>query len=117
MNVFHPEKKRRKRDGYAEGDYTLYKEGGAAEFVRGDDAVGFLGTRNRITFKTEEEREWLGWEATTEDVKVNCEDLKVLGKGDFKALMKWRTALREEVRSICKIVCRMLIGVGSLALK
>jgi AdoMet-dependent rRNA methyltransferase SPB1 len=26
------------------------------------------------------------------------DDLKVLGKGDFKALLKWRTALREEVR-------------------
>lgn len=34
---------------------------------------------------------------TTPDVQVNCEDLKVLGKGDFKALMKWRLALREEV--------------------
>jgi AdoMet-dependent rRNA methyltransferase SPB1 len=30
-------------------------------------------------------------------VKTNCEDLKVLGKGDFKALLKWRTALREEL--------------------
>ena len=34
---------------------------------------------------------------TTEDVKANCEDLKVLGKGDFKTLIKWRLALREEV--------------------
>ena len=35
---------------------------------------------------------------TTPDVVANCEDLKVLGKGDFKALIKWRTSLREEVR-------------------
>ena len=34
---------------------------------------------------------------TTEDVKSNCDDLKVLGKGDFKALMKWRLSLRQEV--------------------
>lgn len=34
----------------------------------------------------------------TLDVKENCQDLKVLGKGDFKALIKWRVQLREEVR-------------------
>ena len=34
---------------------------------------------------------------TTSDVVANCEDLKVLGKGDFKALIRWRTSLREEV--------------------
>jgi hypothetical protein len=36
-------------------------------------------------------------EVTKDDIKANCEDLKVLGKGDFKALMKWRTLVREEV--------------------
>lgn len=41
---------------------------------------------------------WFNMELTTDEIKANCEDLKVLGKGDFKALMKWRTALREEVR-------------------
>ena len=35
---------------------------------------------------------------TTPEVKSCCDDLKVLGKGDFKALLKWRIALREEVR-------------------
>ncbi|KAI0721317.1 Spb1 C-terminal domain-containing protein [Cerioporus squamosus] len=96
-NVFQPEKKRRQRDGYAEGDYTLYKETGAADFIRCQDAVTFLGTYNKITFKTDEEKEWLKLDITTSDVKANCEDLKVLGKGDFKALLKWRTALREEL--------------------
>jgi AdoMet-dependent rRNA methyltransferase SPB1 len=97
INVFQPEKRRRKRDGYAEGDYTLFKKAGAAEFIRGPDAISFLGTTNKITFETEEEKEWLALGITTADVKANCEDLKVLGKGDFKTLMKWRTALREEV--------------------
>ncbi|KAI0652193.1 Spb1 C-terminal domain-containing protein [Trametes meyenii] len=96
-NVFQPEKKRRQRAGYDDGDYTLYKEAGAADFIRCQDAVTFLGTYNKITFKTDEEREWLTMDITTPDVKANCEDLKVLGKGDFKALLKWRTALREEL--------------------
>jgi AdoMet-dependent rRNA methyltransferase SPB1 len=34
---------------------------------------------------------------TSADIKANCDDLKVLGKGDFKSLLKWRSALREEV--------------------
>ena len=99
-NVFQPEKKRRQRDGYADGDYTLYKETGAADFIRCQDAVAFLGTYNKITFKTDEEKEWLKLDITTSDVQANCEDLKVLGKGDFKALLKWRTSLREEVCSL-----------------
>ena len=97
-NVFQPEKKRRKRDGYDEGDYTLFKKANAAEFVRCQDPVTFLGSVNKIAFETEEEKSWLAMDITTSDVKANCEDLKVLGKGDFKILMKWRTALREEVR-------------------
>ena len=36
-------------------------------------------------------------EVTTPEIQAICEDLKVLGKGDFKALLKWRTAIREEV--------------------
>jgi hypothetical protein len=40
---------------------------------------------------------WLRLKMTSEDVKKNCEDLKVLGKGDFKALLRWRSALRQEV--------------------
>lgn len=42
-------------------------------------------------------RRWSTLDITTEEVKSNLEDLKVLGKGDFKVLMNWRKALREEV--------------------
>ncbi|KAG8722084.1 AdoMet-dependent rRNA methyltransferase spb1 [Ceratobasidium sp. 394] len=96
-NVFMPEKKRRAREGYADGDYTLFHALPAAEFVRAHDAVLVLGTANQITFTTPEEKEWLKLEATTPDVIANCDDLKVLGKGDFKKLLKWRTAIREEL--------------------
>ncbi|EKM61210.1 uncharacterized protein PHACADRAFT_156427 [Phanerochaete carnosa HHB-10118-sp] len=96
-NVFQPEKKRRKRDGYDDGDYTLFKKASAADFIRCEDSISFLGSVNKITFESEEEKEWLLMDITTEDVEENCKDLKVLGKGDFKTLMKWRTALREEI--------------------
>ncbi|KAJ7706073.1 Spb1 C-terminal domain-containing protein [Mycena rosella] len=96
-NVFQPEKKRRKRDGYADGDYTLFKSIPVAEFVRSPDPITVLGTVNKMTFITEEEKEWYALEITGGDIKANCDDLKVLGKGDFKSLLKWRLALREEL--------------------
>ena len=55
-NVFQPEKKRRQRGGYDEGDYTLFKQAGAADFVKCQDPVTFLGSFNKITFSTEEEK-------------------------------------------------------------
>ncbi|THH10146.1 hypothetical protein EW145_g1531 [Phellinidium pouzarii] len=96
-NVFMPEKKRRHRDGYIDGDYTLFKEVSAGDFIRCPDPIIFLGTINRIVFESEEEKEWMAFDITNQDIKANCDDLKVLGKGDFKALIKWRVALREEL--------------------
>lgn len=55
-NVFMPEKKRRQREGYAEGDYTLHHKMTASEFIRGIDPVSLLGTMNEIDFATEEEK-------------------------------------------------------------
>jgi len=40
---------------------------------------------------------WLASRHTTPEVVANFADLKVLGKGDFKALMKWRLAIRLEI--------------------
>ncbi|KAJ3823066.1 Spb1 C-terminal domain-containing protein [Lentinula raphanica] len=95
--VFQPDKKRRKRDGYEDGNYTLFKSIPASEYVHGTDPIAVLGSVNKITFQTDEEKEWLTLGITSGDVKANCDDLKVLGKGDFKALIKWRLALREEL--------------------
>ncbi|KAK4688660.1 AdoMet-dependent rRNA methyltransferase SPB1, partial [Tremellales sp. Uapishka_1] len=96
-NVFAPEKKRRNREGYADGDYTLFHTAKAEDFVRGGDPVMVLGGMNKIVFESDEEKAWLKSRHTTRDVVENFNDLKVLGKGDFKALMKWRLAIRLEV--------------------
>ena len=115
-NVFQPDKKRRHRGGYADNDYTLFKQIGVAEFIRSSDPITILGVVNKMNFTTEEEKSyvhqpllctfliftcwpssWASLSLTSEDVKANLDDLKVLGKGDFKALLKWRIAIREEV--------------------
>lgn len=56
-NVFQPEKKRRHRDGYADGDYMLFKTMPAGDFVRSPDPISLLGTCNKIAFDTDEEKE------------------------------------------------------------
>ncbi|KAK8869823.1 AdoMet-dependent rRNA methyltransferase SPB1 [Kwoniella newhampshirensis] len=95
-NVFAPEKKRRHREGYAEGNYTNFFTCKAEDFVKGPDPVLVLGNMNKVEFVSDEEKAWLKSRHTTPEIVANFEDLKVLGKGDFKALMKWRLAIRLE---------------------
>ncbi|KAG1054310.1 hypothetical protein G6F43_003671 [Rhizopus delemar] len=97
-DVFRPEKKKRHRDGYEDGDYTLHKTLDVMEFIRADDPIVTLGSYNQFTFSSDESRELLKRDITTEDIKINCEDLKVLGRGEFKALLKWRTTIRDEFK-------------------
>lgn len=57
-NVFHPEKKRRKRDGYDDGDYTLFKKASASDFIRSVEPIAVLGLVNKISFESQEEKEY-----------------------------------------------------------
>lgn len=56
LNVFHPEKKRRQRDGYEDGDLVLYKECGVMEFVRSADPIGVLGMMGRMRWISDEDK-------------------------------------------------------------
>lgn len=56
-NVFMPEKKRRHREGYADGDNTLFHTATASEFIRSLDPIPMLAVMNRIVFETEEEKQ------------------------------------------------------------
>ncbi|KAG0343721.1 AdoMet-dependent rRNA methyltransferase spb1, partial [Podila humilis] len=97
MDVFHPEKHKRQREGYEDGNYTLHKTMDAWEFISNPEPITVLGSVNQFTFKSDESQKLLKSEETTEEVKECCEDLKVLGKKDFKNLLKWRLNIRLEV--------------------
>ncbi|KAJ9101700.1 hypothetical protein QFC21_003038 [Naganishia friedmannii] len=107
INVFAPEKKKRMREGYAEGDYTLFRSINVRDFILSpsiDDAMRVLSTCNAMTFDlsgsapdAEQQKAWSESRRTTDDIKRDLADLKVLGKGDFKKLMKWRVNIRLEV--------------------
>jgi AdoMet-dependent rRNA methyltransferase SPB1 len=101
VKVFKPEKKRRKRDGYEEGDYLQFKEEPINNFIETTDPIQMLGTLNKLSFE-EKKGGNLAIAAisklpeTTPEIRNCCEDLRVLGKKDFRKLLKWRLSVREK---------------------
>ncbi|KAJ3412167.1 AdoMet-dependent rRNA methyltransferase spb1 [Chytridiales sp. JEL 0842] len=93
-DLFHPEKKRRHRDGYADGASVLHVVTPASEFITGSDFVSILARSNALDFKDEIGKQVLKSPFTTEDIKTFVQDLRVLGKKDFKDLIKWRESVR-----------------------
>ncbi|KAH0595160.1 hypothetical protein MHUMG1_06909 [Metarhizium humberi] len=97
--VYNPEVKKRKREGYDEGDYILYKEVPASEFIQTTDPIAILGSCNKLTFSPPRGGD-IALAAldklpeTTEEIRQCCRDLKVLGRKDFKLLLKWRLKAR-----------------------
>ncbi len=53
---------------------------------------------------------FLHHDATTAEIKTLCADLKLLGKGDFKALLKWRLKLRHFKQQVrCLPACAAVV--------
>lgn len=95
--VFNPDKKKRHRDGYEEGDYTQHKTMDLLEFVRCETPIDCLGACAEFTFdKSDPEFKTLKkLTQTTPDLLECFKDLKVLGKKDFRRIIKWRKAARD----------------------
>lgn len=98
--VYNPEVKKRKRDGYDEGDYTQFKEVPASEFIQTTDPISILGSSNKLTFSQPRNGDVAlaaldKLPETTEEIRNCCQDLKVLGRKDFKLLLKWRLKVRD----------------------
>ncbi|KAI1822879.1 rRNA methyltransferase [Xylaria intraflava] len=97
--VYKPEIKKRKRGGYEEGDYTLYKEVLASEFVETADPISILANTNRLLLDAAQPSLSLAalnkMPDTTAEIRQYCSDLKVLGRTEFKKLLKWRLLARE----------------------
>ncbi|KAK0392181.1 hypothetical protein NLU13_1679 [Sarocladium strictum] len=98
--VFNPEVKKRKREGYDEDDHLQYKELPASEFIQTTDPIAILGTYNKLTFDQPRNGDialtaLAKLPETTDEIRNCCNDLKVLGRKDFKLLLKWRLKVRE----------------------
>ncbi|KAE8372650.1 Spb1 C-terminal domain-containing protein [Aspergillus bertholletiae] len=105
--VFDPEKKKRKRDGYEEGDWTQFKEISVTEFINTTDPIAILGQYNKLSFQQPLNGDIAlstlnRLEETTDEIRKCCEDLKVLGKKEFRNLLRWRLKVREKFGLVVK---------------
>ena len=94
-DLFHPEKRRRHRDGYEDGDYTLHTVNQVEQFINHIDFLGILSRSSALTFGDSEfEQKVKNHPLTNEAILEYFEDLKVLGKKEFKEVLKWRDNIR-----------------------
>ena len=98
--VFNPEKKKRKRDGYDEGDWTQFKEVPVSDFIQTTDPIAMLGSLNKLSFEQKPNGDIAiatidKLPDTTKEIRDCCADLKVLGRADFKRLLRWRLKVRD----------------------
>lgn len=98
--VFNPEIKKRKRDGYEDGNYIQFKEAPVSEYIQTTDPIAMLGGLNKLSFDQTPNGD-LALAAldklpeTTQEVRDCCKDLKVLGRKEFKVLLRWRLKVRD----------------------
>jgi AdoMet-dependent rRNA methyltransferase SPB1 len=88
-------KQKRHRTGYEDGRMLLYKTISAREFVETEEPLKVLTEFNKIHFDDEESQELTKRKQTTKELISCLEDLKVLGKKEFKKILKWRVKMRE----------------------
>ena len=99
--VFNPEKKKRKREGYEEGDYTQHKEIPVSEFIQTTDPIAILGTINKLSFEQCANGDLAlatldRLPESTDEIRKCCADLKVLGRKEFRTLLRWRLKVRDK---------------------
>ncbi|KAF2653985.1 Spb1 domain-containing protein [Lophiostoma macrostomum CBS 122681] len=98
--VFKPEVKKRKRQGYEEGDWTQFKEAPVSVFIQTTDPIAMLGGLNKLSFDQQPNGDIAiatisKLPETTQEIRDCCADLKVLGRADFKRLLRWRLRVRD----------------------
>lgn len=98
--VYNPEIKKRKRGGYEEDDMLQFKELPASEFINTTDPIAILGQYNKLTLDGAANGDVAlaalnKLPETTDEIRILCQDLKVLGRKEFKLLLKWRLRVRD----------------------
>ncbi|KAF8562225.1 hypothetical protein P879_07580 [Paragonimus westermani] len=88
-------KRKRKAEGYAEGD-ILYHELRVSDFLQATDPLETLARANKVVLDLKEVE---NHPLTTEAVKSDMEDIQVLGKADIKNLLKWRKKIIAELNN------------------
>eukprot|EP00898_Chlorokybus_atmophyticus_P000931 jgi/Chlat1/1839/Chrsp14S02230 len=113
VDVMRDTKRKRHREGYEDGASTLYKSCSVLDFVNSDKPVEMLGQYSNFSLSgpdctavashantTDEVRTWnTGYLLGCSHIKELCADLKVLGKREFKQLLRWRVQMRQQLNT------------------
>ncbi|XP_050388256.1 adoMet-dependent rRNA methyltransferase spb1 [Argentina anserina] len=111
VDVLRGTKQKRHRDGYEDGDTILRKVSSAADFIWSENPLDILGSVTSITFD-DASLPIKDHALTTDEVKILCDDLRVLGKQDFKHLLKWRVQIKKALSPSEKAVVTTAPDVG-----
>lgn len=99
QKVYNPEKKTRKRQGYEgeEGKLVLEHKVSAVDFIKCEDPIQMLGESTEFMWDKEDPiiKQVKKLPQTTGELVECFKDLKVLGKKDFRMLLRWRKACRK----------------------
>ncbi|KAM3963035.1 pre-rRNA 2'-O-ribose RNA methyltransferase FTSJ3 [Aphomia sociella] len=96
-NILHPEKqKKAKAEGYKENDYTTHHKIPVSEFIIKDDPIDLLQECSEIVI---DDLAIENHPKTTDEIKICCKDIKVLGRKDLKALLSWLKQIKEWKKS------------------
>ncbi|KAL0876857.1 hypothetical protein Bca101_026562 [Brassica carinata] len=80
---------------YEDGESVLRKVASAAEFIWSEKPIEILGSVTCISFDDQASLPLKEHDLTTEEIKILCDDLPVLGKNDFKHILRWRMQIRK----------------------
>jgi len=94
IDLIHPEKKKRQREGYPEGDYTLFHTLAATRFFTSEDFMELLAQSSEIVLDNEELKQH---PLTTTEIKECLKDIKLLGKRDIKNVFAWRKKVKKDL--------------------
>uniref|UniRef100_T1DL74 pre-rRNA processing protein FTSJ3 n=1 Tax=Crotalus horridus TaxID=35024 RepID=T1DL74_CROHD len=84
-------KRKPKAEGYEDGATVLYNRCSLTDFLKASNPVDFLAKASEIVFDNEDLKHH---SATSEEVRHCCQDIRVLGRKELRALLNWRTKLR-----------------------
>ncbi|CAI5491378.1 unnamed protein product, partial [Closterium sp. Naga37s-1] len=102
VDVLAEPKSKRSREGYEEGQSVVHKRASLPDFLTTDNAVAFLGTFHEITFDLPFAQPVIDHPLTTPEIHELCQDLRILGKRDFKQLLKWRLKIRKDLPELVR---------------
>eukprot|EP00798_Chlamydomonas_sp_ICE-L_P025161 gene25161-10792_t len=98
-------KQKRQREGYEEGLSTSHKVASALSFLVSDSPVEMLGNCTLLALDGPD-----SWQladtirrhelSSKAEIKALCADLQVLGRSEFKMLLKWRLAMRKALKDL-----------------